>query len=676
MIHRPLRRRPQQPIRQSRHRAPAAAVLLPVAVLLGVTALAGCDTQEPAKPAAPITVDIGFFSDFHGSIQAEESDGNALRGGAEALTCTIAELRASNENTVILSNGDNVGGSQFASAILQDVPTIEFLRDWLQVDAVNIGNHEFDEGFPDVATRLTAPENAPFPYLGANITGSNGGYAAADHLEDYFSYTAKDSAGNEVRIGFVGTITPETPAVVFPGGVTGLEFQDIYQRTNEVARALSDGDRANGEADIIIALTHTGHAELDISQFSGDVDAVFTGHTHQLFVGEAANGSGLNIPVIEPWDYGRGVGHLQLTYEPTSGAFVFTTAEVIETATCPAENQDLADPDLQAWHAAVIAQADAAGAQPVGELAGDFLRGMGGEHRGTESTIGNLLANVLLFQLNLIRAADIGVINPGGIRADLLAGQLTYAQAFTVLPFANPVGTVDLTGAQFTALLEQQWQAPGSSRPFLRLGLSANVSYEFDPTAPPGQRITHVWLTDSAGVPQPIDPAATYTIASNAFLLAGGDSFTVLAEGTGRVDTGMLDVDGLLAYLEAHGPISPDLTQYSIGVTDLTGTLAAPTLRPGDSFAFNLSSLLFTNDEPRAENVLVSLGGVPIGSFPIDPTPTADPALDETGRAQVSFRVPVLPQLSDGAPIRLEVHLDTAAGQLVLARDYTVEASN
>nr|WP_282452387.1 5'-nucleotidase [Corynebacterium meridianum] len=168
----------------------------------------------------------------------------------------------------------------------------------------------------------------------------------------------------------------------------------------------------------------------------------------------------------------------------------------------------------------------------------------------------SLLADVALDSINAKTAlkADIGVMNAGGVRADLAAGEVTFADAYQVQPFGNPIGTVDMTGAQFIELLEQQWK-PGQSRAHLALGLSSNVTYIYDPAGEQGSRITRVLVNGT-----PIDPAATYRVAGNRFLLNEGDIFTAFGTQTGSntfTDTGLMDVDLFISYLAANPNIAP-----------------------------------------------------------------------------------------------------------------------
>ena len=141
---------------------------------------------------------------------------------------------------------------------------------------------------------------------------------------------------------------------------------------------------------------------------------------------------------------------------------------------------------------------------------------------------------------------DFAFMNPGGIRDDILAGDVTWRELFTVQPFGNDMTTMDLTGAQIYTLLNQQWQ--GDRTRFLQI---SGVEYDYDPAQSDGMLIIEVRqvLPDGATQVVPNDDTTTYSVAVNAFLAGGGDSFTVLTEGTNRA-VGPLDLDALVEYVE------------------------------------------------------------------------------------------------------------------------------
>ena len=181
--------------------------------------------------------------------------------------------------------------------------------------------------------------------------------------------------------------------------------------------------------------------------------------------------------------------------------------------------------------------------------------------------------------------AQIAFMNPGGLRDDLLVadrygdeapGQVTYAEAAVVQPFANTLFTLTLTGAQVKQVLEEQYQPDGSTRPFLALGVSKGLRYGFDDTAPRGSRIHSITLNGT-----PIDPAATYRVVTNSFLAAGGDNFRTLAEGTDRRDTGRDDLSVLVAHFRANSPITPDTTDRAVpGTAPVTPPVTPPVPPP------------------------------------------------------------------------------------------------
>ena len=204
------------------------------------------------------------------------------------------------------------------------------------------------------------------------------------------------------------------------------------------------------------------------------------------------------------------------------------------------------------------------------------------DNRLRESSLGNLVADAWLWAANQPGrpGADIGIMNPGGLRSDLFYkasgeegdGVVTYAEAAAINPFANTLQTIDVTGAIFIETLEQQWQPEGASRPFLKLGLSDNVRYTYDPDAAAGERILQVWVDG-----EPIGPTATYTVTAGNFLIGGGDNFTALAEGTNSIDTGLIDTEVFVNFLKANGTTAPSFEKNGVAVTDGPTTVARDT---------------------------------------------------------------------------------------------------
>jgi 5'-nucleotidase len=212
---------------------------------------------------------------------------------------------------------------------------------------------------------------------------------------------------------------------------------------------------------------------------------------------------------------------------------------------------------------------------------------------------------------------------------------VTYKQAANVQPFANTLVNMRMTGAQIKAVLEQQWQPAGSSRPFLRLGVSKGFTYNYDPAT---KKVTGMWLKGES-----VTASNTYSVTVNSFLSTGGDNFAAFADGTSKKDTGQTDLQGMVDYMAAFAktaPLKVDSTQRAVG---LTFPADAPAVyKAGDTVSFALSSLALTGaGDVQDSTVTVGVGNVTFGTFPVVNTVAPGATDDEAGTATVSFKLPV-----------------------------------
>lgn len=591
--------------------------------------------------AAPVEIDLLGINDFHGRLEAAPPV-----AGAAVLAGMLNQYRAENPNTAFVGVGDLIGASTFTSFIQNDEPTIDVLNEMGMVTSA-LGNHEFDLGRDDLDNRVEPL--ADWSYLAANV------YDKATGLPAYDEFDTVEFDG--VTVGFIGAVTEDLPTLVSPTGISSLDIRPIVPEVNRVADNLSDGDAANGEADVLVLLVHEGASTSDVASSTDDsafgsivtgananIDAILSGHTHLTYNHEVAiPGTDRTRPVVSSGQYGEKFSHLSLSVNPTTGELLSLTAEVLPLAGAYAP-----DPEVAAIVADAVAVAKQLGSVKVGEISADFLRAKQtatpSENRGGESTLGNFVADVQLWATQ-DAGADLALMNPGGLRADLKFassgagdpdGNVTYAEAAAVQPFANTLVTLDLTGAQLKKVLEEQWQPAGASRPFLKLGLSSTVRYTYDPDAAAGNHITAIYVNDVL-----VTDTDVFTVAANSFLAAGGDNFFTFAEvaAADRTDTGKVDLASMVDYFKANPVATPDFGQRSVGVT-----LSAPDAdgySAGDSVTLDMSSLLFSTG-PLASTVVVSSGGVELGSAAIDPA-IVD-TTDEVGRATVTIVIP------DGAP--------------------------
>jgi len=590
----------------------------------------GVSATEP-----PVSIDIATINDFHGRIEA---DGAAA--GAAVLAGAVKQLREANPNTIFAAAGDLIGASTFTSFIQDDNPTIDALN-LAGLDVSAAGNHEFDKGWDDLNGRVQ--DRADWEYISSNVFLTETGEPALAPA------WVKELDG--VRVGFVGAVTEDLPSLVSPDGIKDLEVRSIVDSVNAVADDLRDGDAANGEADVVILLVHEGATTASVDSITADsplgeivygvdddVDAIVSAHTH-LAYNHVIDGR----PVVSAGQYGENMGVMNLQVDPKTKELLSIVNEIRPLTK---KEGDVvvplypAVPEVQAIVDKAKKEADVLGAVKVGEITADFNRARQSdgktENRGGESTIGNFVADVQKWSTG----AEIALMNPGGLRANLgyastgdgdPAGNVTYREAATVQPFANTLVTLNLTGEQLKGVLEEQWQPAGASRPFLKLGVSKGLVYTYEPNAAQGERITSITLNG-----EPIDPAASYLVAANSFLAAGGDNFFTLAKGTGKKDTGKIDLQSMVDWFAANKTASPDYAQRAVGA--VLSPAVGDGYQAGDQVTVSLSSLAFSAGEPAPGEVTLSLGDTQLASGPIDTT-VVD-TTDEVGRASLTFTVP------------------------------------
>lgn len=546
-----------------------------------------------APADATTELNVMGINDFHGRI-----DSNTVK-----FAGTIEELRAQygEENSLFLSAGDNIGASLFASSVAQDQPTIDVLNA-LDLRASAVGNHEFDGGFEDLSGRVA--DAAEFPYLGANV------YRKGTTTPALQEYEIVNVGGIDVAV--IGAVTQETPSLVSPGGIADLDFGDPVDAVNRVAQQIEDQDLA----DVIIAEYHEGAGDgasgssieeevaaggafADIvTGTSALVDAIYTGHTHKQYAWDAPvpGVEGETRPIVQTGSYGEFIGQITLTVDNATGEVESYTAQNVARSTTDPAQLVATYPrvaEVKAIVDAALAEAKVIGSRPVGSVTADITTAFANgsrDDRTSESTLGNLVAESMRASLSAAErgGAEIGVVNPGGLRNELYYGEdgvITYAEANAVLPFVNNLWTVTLTGEQFTTMLEQQWQPAGSSRSFLALGLSDNVSYTYNPDLEAGSRVTSVTI-DGA----PLDPAREYRIGTVSFLAQGGDNFTVFQQGTDVRDSGLVDRDAWIRYIGQNSPLSPSFDRRGVIVKD-----APASVKAGDSVSFSVARLNLTS---------------------------------------------------------------------------------
>ncbi|GHE89598.1 5'-nucleotidase [Streptomyces spiralis] len=588
------------PIRQ-RRRTPRRAVTTALAATAALATLGALGAAAPAQagpaqdrpgghPTHPTDLQLLALNDFHGNLEPpagssgrvteQEPDGTTKSvdaGGAEYLASSLRTARKGHARSLTVAAGDIVGASPLLSGLFHDEPTVEAMNK-LGLDVTSVGNHEFDEG-KDELLRLQNGgchpldgcyetgrtfEGADYPILSANVIDEKTGRTLLQ------PYTVKNVKG--VKVGFIGVTLKGTPDIVSAEGVKGLKFPDEAETINKYTKVLQ---RQGVHA--IVALIHEGGYPVssaynydcdaggsgsglsgpivDIAKkVSPEVDTLVTAHTHNAYVCTIPDPAGHPRLVTSAASYGRLFTELDMKYDWRTHDIVRTS---VKGANHVVDRTQPKAPDLTRlidhWKTLAAPVADKA----VGYISADITRGT---ESTPESPLGDLIADAQLEYARTVDSdVDLALMNPGGIRADLVRaasggegdGVVTYGEGFAVQPFSNTVNIKTLTGAQLITVLQQQVSGGNAAVPKI-LQISDGLTYTLDLTRSGADRVA----ADSVRLGgEPIDPTATYRVAMNSFLAGGGDGFTELAKGTDQL-VGEDDLAALVDYLTAHSSAS------------------------------------------------------------------------------------------------------------------------
>ncbi len=561
-------------IRSIRHGRLIAAVGLAVAAVVAM----GSGPVSAAKAPNNGTIDVRLIgmNDLHGNLEPPTGSSGLVTipgqpsvpaGGVSYLSTHVQQLKQQVPNSFVVGQGDLIGASPLASALVHDEPTIEVLNK-IGMTVSTAGNHEFDEGYRELLRIQTGGCHAAdgcqfhnpyrgskFPYLGANVTFKGSQFPALAPF--WLSYA------QGIPVGYIGMPLKGTPEIVAAAGIKDIDFGDEVAAANRYAGLLD----LLGVKTIVLLLHQgdipgaggpndcnnvAGVGRTIAERVSSKIDVVYAGHSHSQFNCTVNDPAGNPRPYVQGLSFGRVLSVVDLKVDRR-------TKDVVRSQTRANNHivtKDVAiDPEVEALVAEARTKSAPIANQPIGAVTSNIVRAA---VPSGESQLGNLIADAQLAGTQ-VAGAQIALMNPGGVRADLTFpsspvgegdGVVTYGEAFTVQPFGNVMTTLTLTGAQIKTVLEQQWQ-PTVTR---ILQPSAGFTYSWTEAAAVGSKVSNIALNGVA-----IDPAASYRVSVNNFLADGGDGFVELRNGTNRTG-GAVDLDAFTDYLEANAPVSPPAT--------------------------------------------------------------------------------------------------------------------
>ncbi|MFC4912878.1 bifunctional metallophosphatase/5'-nucleotidase [Actinomadura gamaensis] len=543
----------------------AAAATAAVAVTALAAQPAGA-TPSHHHHGRTVPVRLLALNDFHGNLEpptgssgtAIDENGKSVPAGGAAYIAAHMK-RLTDRNTLKVAQGDLIGASPLISAAYHDEPSVEFMGD-IGLTASAVGNHEFDEGLNELlriqnggchpvdGCSPAGPwKGAKFDYLGANVLREKTNKPAIK------PWTIRRING--VRIGFIGVVTKTTPTIVTADGIKGLKFDDEVASANRSAREL----RKRG-VHAMVLLVHEGDQVVQgekpndcgvvpgagtriATQADPDIDVVLSGHTHQQYMCTVKDPQGRPRLYSSGSSFGRIISQVDFQVDRRTDDIVRSSLKgVNHVVTRDVPPDPATETFVQTWKDRVAPIAN----KKIGTITADLTRA---QSPAGETTLGDVIADA---QLEAVKdkGAQVAVTNPGGVRTDLVYkndGTVTYGDAFAVQPFSNVTGVTTLTGKQLDDLLEQQWTSAGEKI----LQPSSGLRFTIDRTRPVGDRVSNITIDGKA-----VDPAASYRIAANNFLLGGGDGFTVLTQGKDQV-LGPIDLDALVSYFGSHSPVHP-----------------------------------------------------------------------------------------------------------------------
>jgi 2',3'-cyclic-nucleotide 2'-phosphodiesterase/3'-nucleotidase/5'-nucleotidase len=516
-------------------RVAAAALLL--SQLLGAVGPVSAASKD-------VEVHLIGINDLHGQLDTTSMVSDKKAGTAPILATYLKEAQAKYEHSLLFHNGDSVGASAPVSSLDRDEPTMEWMN-MMGFDVASLGNHEFDQGIAALKAQIfggldpkegkVTHAGAKFDYVNANVIETSTGKTLIK------PYIIKELGG--VKIGFIGLVTKATPAKVSPSGTAGVRFlsaEEEVEAVNKYAKELQDQG-----VETIVVLAHdpattkegvtTGEAADLAKALPADspVDVIVAGDNHAL-----ANGEVNGKLIVQAYSYGTAFEDIKLMIDPATG----DVTEKSATITTTFQEGVKEDPESLAIIKKSLDKHPEL-TKPVGTTDGSVTRT---DAYNNEAALGNLIADSMREADfgDKASAADFAFMNPGGIRADLPKGDVTFADLAKIQPFGNTLVKLELTGEQIKTLLQQQWGTNADGTPNTKTLQISGLKYTADFNKPVAERVTSLSLEDGS----PIDPAKTYTAVVNNFMAAGGDNYKVLVDAKSSL-AGPIDLDVFYQYI-------------------------------------------------------------------------------------------------------------------------------
>ncbi|MCS0023613.1 MULTISPECIES: bifunctional UDP-sugar hydrolase/5'-nucleotidase UshA [Vibrio diabolicus subgroup] len=530
-----------------------------------LASLAGCATQPAPEWNADTTYKLTVLhtNDHHGRFWQNRYGEYGMAARKTLIDDLREEIQAEGGSVLLLSGGDiNTGVPE---SDLQDAEPDFKGMSKIGYDAMALGNHEFDNPL-DVLFKQQ--EWASFPMLSANIYDKNTGKRL------FQPYAMFNKQG--IKIAVIGLTTEDTAKLGNPEFIEQIDFRDPKEEAKNLIAELKDTEYP----DLIFAVTHMGHYEngnrginapgdVALARYlnEGDLDMIVGGHSQEPVCMEGPNVIKKSFKpgdecqpdqqngayIVQAHEWGKYVGRAD--YEFRNGELSMVSYDLI-----PVNLKKKIKVDGQSQRVLIQEEIE------QDETMLEFLRpyqekGQGklnvkiaesnGKLEGDRNVVRYQQTNLgrLIATAHMERAkADFAVMNSGGVRDSIAAGDITYKDVLTVQPFGNMVSYVDMTGKEVLDYLNVVATKPvdsGAYAQFAGIAMSINNG-----------EVTNVFIGNKQ---LRLDGNYRFTVPS--YNAAGGDGYPKIDDHPGYVNTGFTDAEVLKDYLETHSPI--DVNEYA-----------------------------------------------------------------------------------------------------------------
>ena len=519
-----------------------------------LAALSGCNISSNDS-VAPCTenvckLTILHTNDTHGRFWHNDKGEYGMAAQKTLVERLRGEAKAAGSEVLVLSGGDvNTGVPE---SDLQDAEPDFMAMNSIRYDAMAVGNHEFDNPLTILEKQR---EWAQFPMISANIYDKASG-------KRYFDPYKVFKLESGLKVAVLGLTTEDTAQLVDPNNVQTLEFRDPTTEAAKLGKQIRDSKEAN----LVLAITHMGHyengqhgsnapgdVEMARALPAGTLDAIIGGHSQNPVCMEPGTADKYAdfkpgddcLPdqqngtwIMQAHEWGKYVGRAQFDYQ--NGKLTLTQYDLIPVNLKDADGafiQEEITKDPELYNTLLTYQEK--GQQELGVVIGSTDGVLDGERanvRNKQTNLGRLITTATAEKLG----TDFGIVNSGGVRASIAAGDISYRDVLTVHPFGNTVNKATMSGSELAAYLGQVATKTINTGGYAQFG-GINMAVDCQAKS--------VTITSVGG--KAFDPAASYSFSIPSFSAAGGDGYPKID----TINAGLVDAGVLKDYIAAKKTI-------------------------------------------------------------------------------------------------------------------------